>query len=109
MSKEITAIRAIRNSNELYESGVSSAYEIAKGSTRPIISSPNKLPTGLTEAWLQLESKKKLFRILRSKPSHDLSLAPGSLVEVFVKSDMGKQSEHHHSPFRKWEDNESHN
>lgn len=61
LCKELTAIGAICISNDLYKSDVLSAYEMPKGFTQSIFSSPTELATDPTETQLQLQSKRSLF------------------------------------------------
>lgn len=87
----VLALRAVRVSNDIYGSDVISAYEAAKGYTRPINSCMPPVPVDheLVEAHSNLVARRKLTRILRSHSLTEHNFRLGDLVEVYQK--RGKQ------------------
>lgn len=69
INARLCALQAVRISNDLYGSDVLSSFEMAKGFTRPsrAWSSALKVDQGIIDAQLQLEAKRRLTKILRSK------------------------------------------
>lgn len=63
----VLALRAVRVSNDLYGSDVISAFETAKGFTRPVLSDASPVPVDLEliKAHANLAARRKLTRILR--------------------------------------------
>lgn len=78
-------------SNQLYGSDVMSAYEMARGFTKPIAEHPTKLPDELYQTQNVLNAKRKLTRILRSKSPSELTLSPGDLVEIYIRKPNQKR------------------
>ena len=68
VSDELHAIRAIRISNDLYGSDTLSAYEMAKGFSKPLIVDQRPIPIddSLRAAHDELIAKRKLTLIMRS-------------------------------------------
>ena len=85
--------QAFRISNDLYGSDTVSAYEMAKGYTRPVLSaaSPVPLPKELVDAHDALIARRRLTKILKSKSVSDAMFAVGDLVEVFIKKGKEKR------------------
>ncbi len=73
------AQQAIRISNDLYGNDACSAYELAKGFSRPIEAgtTPKIIPVELLKARDVMIAKRKLNLILRSKSTSDLPLNIG--------------------------------
>eukprot|EP00173_Palmaria_palmata_P002678 Plantae.Rhodophyta-Palmaria_palmata.ctg2798.p1 GENE.Plantae.Rhodophyta-Palmaria_palmata.ctg2798~~Plantae.Rhodophyta-Palmaria_palmata.ctg2798.p1 ORF type:complete len:702 (+),score=86.29 Plantae.Rhodophyta-Palmaria_palmata.ctg2798:107-2212(+) len=82
-------------SNILYGNGYLSAYESAKGYSKPIKSggSPVVVPKELTEAQEEFIAKRKLNLILKSKNVYDIDISVGQLVDVYVKKANEKRGE----------------
>lgn len=74
LSVSLAVQQAVRISNDLYGSHVLSAYELAKGLTRPHGSTPLALPPDLFEAQETLVAKRKLSTILCSKSTVGIPL-----------------------------------
>jgi len=83
ISPKIAAIEAIKISNDLYGNDVMSAFEIAKGFSRPIWNQSIKpVDSELIEAHDNLCAKRKMNKILRSH-SHDRNvIGTADLVQV---------------------------
>ncbi len=81
------AQQAIIISNDSYGNDVCSAYELAKGFSRPIETetTPKIIPVEIMKARDAIMAKRKLNLILRSKSTSDLPLKIGDLVQVFIK------------------------
>ena len=92
-SQKILALRAVRISNDLYGSDVISAYEAAKGYTRPVNSEVPPVPVDaeLLEAHANLVARRKLTKILRSHSLSEKDFRPGDLVQVYVKRGKEKR------------------
>ena len=81
------AQQSIRMSNELYGSEVCSAFELAKGFTRPIQpgSELKFVPDGVINARDTLIAKRKLNLTLISISTSDIPVKIGDMVQVFRK------------------------
>jgi len=84
---------ALRICNDLYGNDVMSAHELAKGYTRPIHPSGPLVvvPDDIQAAHDTLIAKRKLNLILKSNATHDIPLASGDLVQVFIKLEKEKR------------------
>ncbi len=80
-------------SNDLYGNGTLSAYESAKGYTRPVDPkvSPINVPQEIKTAQEEIISKRKFNLILRSKALHMPPLDVGDVAEVYIKNDKQKR------------------
>lgn len=86
------AIRSVSISNDLYGNDVMSSYELAKGFTKPIDgASIHPIPDDIASAHNQLQAKRKLALILKSKSSEEIHITPGDLVEVYTVTGMDKK------------------
>lgn len=83
-------LHAVRISNGLYGSSVLSSFETVKEFTRSLSGLPTTASVELHAAQLELDAKKKLMHIPRSKSNVNSKLVIGDLVEVFVKSQHEK-------------------
>ena len=54
------------------------------GFTRPLGTDRHTTPSELLEAQADLEARRRLTRILRSKSTTDVPFSPGDMVDVFV-------------------------
>lgn len=90
---QVLALRSVRVSNDLYISDVISAYEAAKGYTRPIhpYVSPVPVDRELLEAHSNLVARRKLTRILRLHSLTDQNFRLGDLVQVYQKQGHQKR------------------
>lgn len=70
-----------------------SAFELAKGFTNPVTSSPAtcKVPDDVRDAHNKLQARRKLALILRSKATKEIPLSIGDLVEVYQKEQHEKR------------------
>jgi len=95
VSESVLVKQAIRVTNDLYGNDVASAYELAKGYTRPVArgSFPMCVPKEVLEAQENLKAKRKLTLILRSKSVADEEFKPGSIVQVYVKKGNEKRGQ----------------
>eukprot|EP00178_Gracilaria_changii_P016470 TRINITY_DN4728_c0_g1_i1.p1 TRINITY_DN4728_c0_g1~~TRINITY_DN4728_c0_g1_i1.p1 ORF type:complete len:805 (-),score=91.02 TRINITY_DN4728_c0_g1_i1:529-2943(-) len=85
--------QSLRICNDLYGNDVLSAYELAKGFTRPVVSTstPTPVPAEMVEAHQSLVAKRKLTLILRSKATTEIPLSVGDMVQLFVKHQHQKR------------------
>ena len=83
----VSAIQSIRVSNDLYGNDTVSAFELAKGFSRPVDgkSSVHPIPTEIVEAQIDLKGRRKLNKILRSHTSIYETVHAGDLVQVYLK------------------------
>ena len=90
---EVLVQQALKISNDLYGNDTCSAFELAKGYTRPVQPGmfPVYIPDELIEAREQIHAKRKLVLILRSKSITDIQINPGDLVQVFIKDSKEKR------------------
>lgn len=79
--------QALRICNDLYGNDVLSAYELAKGFTRPVVSlsPPTPVPDEIIHAHQALLAIRKLTLILWSKAISDIPLTVGDIRQVFIK------------------------
>ena len=93
LSPKLAAMQSVRISNGLHGSEVLSAFEMAKGFTRPVTVSSQvvEIDPVLLEAKIQLEAKRKLTSILRSKATTNLHVSVGDLVENFCQKRQKKE------------------
>lgn len=92
-SDTLLAHQAVRMSNDLYGSDTLSAFELANGFTKPVVSGtvPNAVTDELIAAQDTLAAKRKLTLILRSKAVSTPSISVGDLVQIYVKRDKEKR------------------
>lgn len=90
-SDALHAIRAIRISNDLYGLDKMSAFEMAKGFSKPLMINQKPIPVDdeLRIAHDELIAKRKLTLILRSNATTNESFKIGDLVQIYIKD--GKQ------------------
>lgn len=91
INPSIAALRAVAVSNDLYGNHTVSAYEMAKGYTRPFEGSPISLPQEMLDAHLNMQARRKLSMIMRSKATKEIPLSIGEMVEVYQKGMNGKR------------------
>ena len=92
ISPKIAAIEAIKISNDLYGNDVMSAFEIAKGFSRPICNQSIKpVDNELIEAHDNLCAKRKMNKILRSHSYDRNVIRTGDLVQVYIKNEKQKR------------------
>lgn len=87
LSPQLAANRDLRIRNELYVRSALSALEIVNIFKIPFNRPLCHLPSELVDAHQNIATKRKLARILRSKPSVYPKIAPGDLLEIFIKRD----------------------
>ncbi|CAN8065041.1 unnamed protein product [Agarophyton chilense] len=80
--------QSVRISNDLYGNNLMSAHELAKGYTRPLVSSTSleNIPEDIVHAQQALHAMRRLSLILRSKSLAELLVSVRDRVEVFVKT-----------------------
>ena len=93
LSPKLADMQSVRISNDLYGSEILSSFEMAKGFSRPVTVSSQvvEIDPVLVEAKIQLEAKRKLTRILRSKATTNLHVSVGDLVEKFCQKRQRKE------------------
>ena len=101
LDNTVVGQQSIRISNDLYGNDVMSAYELAKGCTRPLVSGcPTVVPDAFQISHDILVAKRKLTLILRSRSVPEQSISPGGLLQVFVKLPRQKRGNGQYpSPF----------
>lgn len=88
----LLVLKYVSISNDLYGSEICSAFELAKGFTKPLTEDGlTELPEDLREAHVNLQAKRKLTLILRSKATIDQQLSAGDSVNVYKKNQMQKR------------------
>ncbi len=90
---KLAAYKAVSISNDLYGNDTLSAFELAKGFTKPIMNEPidNLIPDDIIESHEKLQARRKLVLILKSNAIQELPIHIGDLVEVYVKKDHEKR------------------
>jgi len=90
---EFLVQQSLRISNDLYGNDVVSAYELAKGFTRPILKGQGimQIPVEIVDAQETLKAKRKLALIMRSKSTRDNVVKPGDEVEVYLRKGKEKR------------------
>lgn len=80
-------------SNDLYGNDTMSAFELAKRFTKPVNSKPAELcvPINVIDAREQLQARRKLALIMRSKALTEVPVAIGDSVEIFQKKEKEKR------------------
>lgn len=93
VSDYLHAVRAIRISNDLYRSDTLSAYEMAKGYTKPLSVGQKPIPVDdeLRNAHDELIAKRKLTRILRSNVYSSKEFQVGDFVQSFIDDGTSKR------------------
>lgn len=84
-----SALKSVSISNDLYGNILMSSFELAKGYTRPLMSKANEIPPDIVEAQQNLNAKRKLTLILKSKSVSEIPVSVGDMVETYsvTKSD----------------------
>lgn len=85
ISPTLEAQQALRISNDLYGSHVLSAFELAKGFSRPCGAPAIAVLAHLFEVQETLYAKRTLTLILQKKDTHDIPIAIGYLVDLYVR------------------------
>lgn len=90
---DLCALEAVRLSNDLYGTDVASAFELAKGYTRPLHPKSHvcPIPPEIVEAHVDLLAKRKLHLIMRTQVSPSQTFDVGDLVEIYIKNEHGKR------------------
>lgn len=93
LSDALHAIREIRIYNDLHGADALSAFEMAKGYSKPLLANQRPLPVDdeLQKAHNELIAKRKLTLILRSNVYCTQSFKPGDFVQVYIKSGNEKR------------------
>lgn len=92
LPKDLLAQRAVSISNDLYGNDTMSAFELAKGYTKPIDGqNVHKVPDEILDAQLRLAARRKLALILKSKATFENVVNVGDMVEVYNKTGIGKK------------------
>lgn len=92
---KLAAYKAVSISNDLYGNDAMSAFESAKGFRSPVAAerSDTVVPDDIRDARDQLQARRKLALILRSKAVKEVPLSVGDLVEVYQKKEHEKRGE----------------
>lgn len=93
MQPEIAAVKAVGISNELYGNTVMSAYELAKGYSKPICGKPVTIPDEVINAYEAIQARRKLSRILNTKSTSEPSVNIGDMVEIYQHGKNGKRGQ----------------
>lgn len=67
------------------------SFELAKGYTKPVDKKPDELPNDIIQAYNNIQSRRKLALILRSKAVKEIPLSIGDSIEVYRKIDKQKR------------------
>lgn len=78
----LAAYKAVSISNTLYGNNALSAFDMAKGFSKPVDSVPQTIPEELLEAQKNSTAERKLAAVLKSKSITDIELSVGDLVEI---------------------------
>ena len=80
-------------SNDLYGNDTLSAFELAKGFTKPVMSNQalSLVPHDVITAHEQLQARRKLALILKSKATKEIPIQVSELVEVYQKKQHEKR------------------
>lgn len=91
--KHLHCYQYVAISNELYGSDTVSAFELAKGFTKPVETDSVQriLPADVRYAHEELKAKRKLNLILRSHKSSTQPIKTGDMVQVFIKNTYEKR------------------
>ena len=92
-SRETAAIKSVAISNEMYGNSIMSAYELAKGFSKPMEGVVHKVPDEIAKAHEELQARRKLARILKSKSYPEPELAVGDMVEIYIHGKNNKRGE----------------
>lgn len=88
---ELHVYGAILISKDPYGTDVMSAFELAKGYTKPLAKdSINMVPDDIGDDYEKLQSKRKLGLIMKSKATEEASVSFGDMIEVYQKDNLGK-------------------
>ena len=81
----LAAYKAVSISNDLYENDTMSAFELAKGFTKPVCSKPAgcAVPDDVIMEHEKIQARRKLAILLKSKTVTEFPIRVGDLVEVF--------------------------
>lgn len=92
-SDSLHAIRSIRISNDLYGSDTLSAFEMAKGYSKPLVANqrPIQVDAELQAAHDELIAKRKLTLIMRSNTFPSQSFKVGDLVQIYINDGKSKR------------------
>ena len=93
MKAEVAAVKALGISNELYGNTVMSAFELAKGYSKPIFGKPVAIPNEVINAYEAIQARRKLSRILNSKSTSEPSVNIGDLVEIYQHGQNNKRGQ----------------
>lgn len=90
---ELLALQAVAISNDLYGNDTLSAFELAKGFTKPVDRNHVRdVLKDIVDAQLQLSARRKMALILKSKSTFEEHGNVRDMVEVYNKTGMGKRS-----------------
>lgn len=89
----LASYQAVTISNDLYGNDTVSSFELEKGFTHPITSKPLDLtvPHDLRQAGDELQARRKLALILKSKDVPEVPFSVCSIVEIYQKHDNEKR------------------
>lgn len=92
VNNEVHALRSVTISNDLYVNDVMSSFELETEITKPVIDSTvYPISDYVVNAQAQLQARRKLAIILKSKSIEEISVTAGDLIEVFSKTGMDKK------------------
>lgn len=91
---ERASYMAVTISNTLYGNDTMSAFELAKGLTKPVLNNPEAtvVPDNLVQAQEKLKARRKLAMILKCKSTTSFPLAPGDPWKCFENKQIRKRA-----------------
>lgn len=93
LDKETTAIKAVAISNDLYGSSVLSSFELAKGYSKPLNGNLKQVSDEVVKAYQDIQARRKLSRILKSKSNEEPTLKVGDMIEIFQHGKNNKRGQ----------------
>ncbi len=89
---EYCAIKAVSISNDLYGNNIMSAFEMSKGYTKSIEgNSLIEISPEIEKAYVDIQARRKLANIMKSKSVKELPLTVGDSVEIYQKDPKQKR------------------
>ena len=93
LSIEACAVKAVSISNDLYGSSIMSSFELAKGYSKPIGDHPVQISDDIVKAYEDIQARRKLARIIKSKGNVEKEFTVGDMIEIFVHGKNNKRGE----------------
>lgn len=77
----------------MYGSSILSSFELAKGYSKPIEGIVHHVSDDVVNAYQDIQARRKLSRILKSKSNQEPNLKIGDMVQLFQRGKNGKRGE----------------